>query len=280
MLNICTQQRPQEIPKTGRVLRSFGLVVLFLTVAALQADTIYLKNGDTVHGSIIAQDQNSVKLKTSTGEKVFSKALIRRISYDDKTSDDNADKDRLEREKQIKSEELRKEREELERRTKEIEEREKKTKLENEQRQEAASRGGRSAIWRSIVFPGWGQHYRGDKTRGYIFMGGAAFTGLLLFKTRKQYLKARSDYDEASTLSILSAATGSSGMIGGAFLNANEKRNSLQKVAAKGNLFTGLYLGWYFSNVADAFLYGPEHRTAGQLIQKPDVQLSFTFPLK
>lgn len=280
MLIICTGRRnPHSRKRTQGFLLLLAAFVL-LCASALQADTIYLKNGDTIHGSIIAQDQNSVKLKTSTGERTYSKAVIRRISYDDKTADDNADKERAEREKQIKSEELRKEREELERRTKEIEEREKKAKAEEAKRIETASRAGRSSIWRSLVFPGWGQHYRGDKTRGYIFMGGAAFTGLMLFKTRKQYIKARNEYNDASNLSLMSAATANSGMIGGAFLNANEKRNNLQKIAARGNLFTGLYLGWYFSNVADAFLYGPERRTAGELIQKPDVHVSFTFPLQ
>ncbi len=56
-----------------------------------------------------------------------------------------------------------------------------------------------SALWRSAILAGWGQHYSGAKTKGYIFMGSEV---LLLGGSIASYLvqdKAYDDYKDATS---------------------------------------------------------------------------------
>ena len=52
---------------------------------------------------------------------------------------------------------------------------------------------------RSLVVPGWGQFYKGDRAKGWGFAlaGGAAVTGLVVAETR--YNAAREDYEAATS---------------------------------------------------------------------------------
>lgn len=138
----------------GTVRAAFvALLVFVLAGTGLSAELIQLKNGDYIQGSIVSQDQQRVVMKTDAGQRVISKATIRRIVYDKgmeqrliaaKLADEEAQR---EAERRKREEELRRQKEtelaalEAERKRKEEEERrlrEERERIANERRARAA----------------------------------------------------------------------------------------------------------------------------------------------
>ena len=58
------------------------------------------------------------------------------------------------------------------------------------------TKGG--AFTRSAFVPGLGQIYKGQKGKGYVFMGAAALTGIIYLKNRSDYNSAKSEYESAT----------------------------------------------------------------------------------
>lgn len=229
-----------------RICVSAGLL---LSSASLKAELVFLKNGDVVQGRITSQTSENVRVQTAGSSILINKSDISRISYD-------ADEERIwlenqEREK-IERAEVERLRAEAEQMRAESARREQELKAREAQLSEYQTRLA-GAWWRSLIWPGWGQIYRGETVKGWLVAGGAGIMLFQLYRTDQTYRQASADFDQASALSLASAGTGSAGALAGAYAYANEARNTKQTAAARGNLVLGLFAAWYVYNVIDAY---------------------------
>ena len=55
-----------------------------------------------------------------------------------------------------------------------------------------------SAAMRSLVFPGWGQYYRGYKKKGYAFLGAVIGTSVMLQFQYRNFQSARDHYNQTN----------------------------------------------------------------------------------
>jgi Family of unknown function (DUF5683) len=225
---------------------------LSLCSVSLHAELVFLKSGDVLQGRIVSQTVENVRIQTADSSRLVSKGDIARISYD-------SEEERLwlegqEREKRERAE-MERVRAEVEQMRAETLRREQELKTREEQLGEYQTRLA-DAWWRSLVWPGWGQYYRGETIKGSLIAGGAGLMLFQLYRANQEYRDASAAFDQASALSLASAATANAGGIAGAYAFANEARNTKQTAAARGNLILGLFAAWYVYNVIDAYITG------------------------
>lgn len=72
-------------------MRVFALVC-FLVAGSLCAETLLLKNGARVDGTIISQNRTTVTIRTAGGDQTFRKDAIRRIQYGQTAAEKEAEK--------------------------------------------------------------------------------------------------------------------------------------------------------------------------------------------
>ena len=264
----------------------FWLVVLLCASNSILADTITLKSGAVVQGTIVQQDAVKIEIQTAHGVKVIQKNLIKRIEY---TSDKSAeDKKKEEELAQEKAEQERLERERVEKQKKEEEERLESERLRNElsalkeekrKREDAIQqmrgRSGWPSIWRSLVLPGWGQVYRGDMTPARWFLGGAFLSGVYAYRANQEYRSARSDYNTSSHRALLLSLTASPGLLVG-YLDANQKRNQLASRANHVNLAFGFFGAIYLTNVAEALVFRHES-SQSEMTPSDQIRVAYSF---
>lgn len=206
------------------------LFLLTLTSSLFPINTVILKNGKTIKGKVVDQNEKGLTVQTSEGNQTITKAQILKVIYKD-LSDQEAEKIRIAEEKKLREKEEKekaklekerllaeaKEQKRLEEEAKLAEkqrleeEKLKETQLEKDAKAEAdwlATRqlgpspaatkcGGRLAlVWRSAVLPGWGQYCGGQTTSAGVF--GSLFLGTLLYSLgplRTEERNAKSNYD-------------------------------------------------------------------------------------
>ena len=105
-------------------------IIALLFSSALLADTILLRNGTQINGRIIQQNQANVVIVRNNRRQVIPKTQIARILYNNKYTDDDADR----KEEERKAAEERRKREEE--RRKKIEEERRRAEEERRQREE------------------------------------------------------------------------------------------------------------------------------------------------
>ncbi len=239
----------RKFPVRLSLCRTGVVVGLALSSVSLHAELVFLKNGDVLQGRIVSQTADNVRVQTAGSSQLISKSDIARISYD-------AEEERLwlegqEREKRERAE-MERLRAEAEQMRAESLRREQELKAREEQLGEYQTRLA-GAWWRSLLWPGWGQYYRGETVKGALVAGAAGLMLIQLYRADQDYRNASAAFDEASVLSLASAAGGNAGGIAGAYAFANEARNTKQTAAARGNLMLGLFAAWYVYNVIDAY---------------------------
>lgn len=288
---------------------------LFFT-ASLQADTVFLKNGRQVEGKIIGQTRTAVTLRTSAGQvQTIQKADIRRIAYGPTQSDEEAAKeqerrDRLRRDQALSAENRRLMEEEWRRidgeRKKLEEERsridEEWARLErgrgDSTRRPVASRtptqGDKllAALMRSAVLPGWGQHYQGRTSVGYIYGGAFLALGGLAIGTEAQYYNRREQYAAGAnqflftspvSLSYLGVPiTDLNAFQANGFLqsqNVSDARSKMETASRRANLARTMLITLYAWNLVDVVLFQP---SAGQSLHlgAENDQLTMRFSLR
>ncbi|HNE24036.1 MAG TPA: hypothetical protein PLG78_12755, partial [Leptospiraceae bacterium] len=72
-------------------MRVFALVC-FLVAGSLCAETLLLKSGARVEGTIISQNRTTVTIRTAGGDQTFRKDAIRRIQYGQTAAEREAEK--------------------------------------------------------------------------------------------------------------------------------------------------------------------------------------------
>lgn len=210
-------------------MRWFYILVVLLPFAALQAEIVYLRDGRVVEGSIVAQDNNFIDIRTSTGMQRISKGQVKRIAYN--TAEEKA---RLEKERQALIARQQAAMRELER-LKKIREMEEEARRKADialqqklaQERAAAAKIVRESVerkeieapdepvgywgfaWRSALVPGWGHIAIGRPVVGGIYMGA---TALALYNLGVAYGPAskatKANHDEVIVNTIYTVAPG------------------------------------------------------------------------
>lgn len=93
-----------------RLVLGLGAVLLLAILAAVQADTIYLKKGGRIQGVIISESEDSIELKSNLGTIVLSRGAIARIerstAEEKKALESEWEKEQEEKDKKAKEEKL------------------------------------------------------------------------------------------------------------------------------------------------------------------------------
>lgn len=191
--------------------------ILFFFCSALIADTVIMRNGAQYEGRIIAQTRTSVTLMQNGKPITLQKSNIARIAYG-MTKEDLEKRRKEEEERRKKLEEERLNRENRLKRERELKEKEKRLRKElaewnrfrgNLQDKEDSEEwvleeqtSGKTtwgAIWRSLVFPGWGHWYLEDN----IWAGVYAFSTVAILAAGANeysiYQDKQSNYEFQST---------------------------------------------------------------------------------
>ncbi len=112
------------------------------------------------------------------------------------------------------------------------------------------------AAGRSLLFPGWGQIYRGRKKRGYGFMGTAAALTAVWFVTDRSYRSAYDKYQNTRLDDLMldqrTADVGASDQFSENFKRAESR-------ASRANLALGVLAVVWLSGILDHLVVGPAH---------------------
>ena len=244
--------------QTGTPPSTLGLITCLLLVIVcpffaptLRADTLLMKDGGRISGKITYQSEAIVRIRNQDGSRTIDKAEIERIEYG--PYDPEAEEQEARR-----VEELEKELEEL---------KNEKEKLEAERNQLAAAQERyqanaaktneryNSAIWRSFIYPGWGQYHRGEETKGQIFMYGAGALLFLWYGANQDCIEKRDVYNQSATNALLFASTGNAGAIFTGYFLANSDREAWNAAAQDATMFFSFYVALYVANIVDIYFF-------------------------
>ncbi|TGM53299.1 LA_0442/LA_0875 N-terminal domain-containing protein [Leptospira adleri] len=220
------------------------IIFLFLNIS-LFADIIYFKDGRVIFVKVLNQDMDKVTVSNEKETWEIEKKKVSRISF-------NEDEEIYVRNQLREKDRMIGEIDFLKKSLSEKETQESLKKEESQKNRELA----KSSLWRSAVLPGWGQFHRQDLERGYFFSISAGLTFLYWFQADSKYKKETKELNDANQLSALSGISGDSGLIAGAFLNANEIRNRRFQAGMQASSAFVLFLTIYTFNLIDAWLFG------------------------
>lgn len=201
-----------------RTIILFSLLIFLFSTSVFSAQSVILKSGKTLKGTVTGQNEKGLTIKLTDGTTTtIEKSKILKVVYKDISADEEK-KIRAEEEKKLaaKEEADRKKREEAERKKQEAEAKKQaeeeakrlaeEKKKEDDRKKEIASRpqvdkGDRDRwdiVWRSAVLPSWGMFHADRDTIGYVYSG--LFWGTLIysFQLRSQATNAKAAYDEAT----------------------------------------------------------------------------------
>jgi len=262
-------------------MKKWALAIFLFLVTALQADQLFLKNGQVIEGQITAQSRTSVTIKTAGGNLTIQKAQIRRIVFG-AVKDPDEEKRKKEAEERLKKlkeerEKRQKEREDGDREKDELEkkreeERQKEAQTEETPEPEEITLTG--ALVRSAIIPGWGQVYQG---RGA--MGGLYITSYvaLLGTTGAQYARyswLKEIYQKQNRRNLVWSPLGIDMLGGGLGLTADtfgssnlnalglhyqwqtiSTRQKMEATAYRTNLAASALAAFYVWNLTDVVLF-------------------------
>ncbi len=132
------------------------------------------------------------------------------------------------------------------------------------------------ATARSILIPGWGQVYSGNKSRGYLITAGAVFMAAAVYQTDRRYDKKRADFDIAS--SNFNSASSIEDRIALKIIS-DEKQNEAYKAETDRNTAMTIAAAFWAYNVLDALIFFPEGNAYYPTVTalNDGVALSFNF---
>lgn len=249
----------------------FGILsIVFVT--GLYSETVILKSGKSLKGTVIDQDRKEIKLKQDDGNILLIQIIeILKISYKDlndsevrkiieledgktlekqKTNhlDETILDGLIEQNKQIiaLSNEVISLSRELEKQNQRIESIEKTFKV-------APKRIRWSVVARSAVLPGWGQYHWNEPIWGSVYL--ATFLSAVVHYNNalSDHQKAKSDYqNDFRSLMILN--TGNAGIVFN-FFDKNNLSSEYKKTAKSLNTAADVLVGVFLINLIDSLLY-------------------------
>lgn len=110
-------------------------------------------------------------------------------------------------------------------------------------------------LWRSSLIPGWGQYYKGEKTKAYIFSGSVLFFlgSVFFFESYKDYSVSRSDRFS----NLLFLLPGDKNLLPAAIYLRNqslESRHNAQEEVNKQEAVLGVAAAIYLYNIVDILI--------------------------
>ena len=269
------------------------LSALLLTANSLFADNIILRNGKEIDCKVIGQTRHDITYISSREKTRLHKSQIKKITFGE-TAEEKAKKEEnakklaamkkqieefqkqgsdtahmqeifSEFEAEVKKAEEKQKKEEKKRQemiasiSSDLEELEKEEKNLGKQlssSEDKMSVNAKSALWRSAVYPGWGQLHRGKTMKGSIMGASFLLAGLYNFKLRQEYKLNQSQYSMHTTLSfIIPARPDFVPVFAANYILANDSLNQSKNNVKLENRIMYIMTGIYFWSLTEAFLY-------------------------
>lgn len=178
------------------------LLLLLISTQLIAVQSILLRNGSTVKGTVITQNEKNIQVKGEDGRLVtIPKKSILKVIYKEVTKEEEK-KIRQEEEKKIQdAQQPQSTKEEVP-----------VVPVIPEVPQEPVvippssvkpTRSRWSPVWRSAVLPGWGHIYAGRKKTGWIYGGTFAVALGYTILSAEHAKSAKSSYDQATFTSAL-----------------------------------------------------------------------------
>ncbi len=242
----------------GKIFVVFTL--LFLVANPLFAEIIYLRNGGNMVGRIITQGSDFISLSSSGKSMRVWKKDIRLIRF--AASDLEEDEIRLKNDMdQMQDWQKQLDRVLEKRRTEdEATEENQKTRVEEEKTffsdelLELKKRKKRGGFIRSLIFPGWGQAYKGENWKAYSFISFTLLSAGYSYYNFKQYNKLSDSYNQAN-MNYLFLAYWQHNLALGYYLYDESVgyRNQMATNIKQGNIFIGTVAVVYLISALDAY---------------------------
>jgi len=225
----------------------------------LAADTVILRSGEVVTGTIVGQNREIVRIRTEDRVRVISKAEIRRLTF---SKDEATTRPEPRPEPQPQPEDKPEQSEEpvAQEAVEAIEE-----ALEPEAGETVDVWG---ALWRSALLPGWGQFAQGRATAGWIYAGSFFAGGIATGALFGEASSATAAYESEATVLFVAGAPAAGG-IGGPFQiltlqNRNAALDRANRANRNANAAAGILGAIYLFNLADVVLFHPTPNTSVQ----------------
>lgn len=122
---------------------------------------------------------------------------------------------------------------------------------------------------RSLIIPGWGQYYSGQKTRSLIIGFGTIGAGIGAYLADTDFRKKRDDYFDAK-IDLANARTEDE--ISRLWEITRKKNREAYDAETTRNTLTGIAIGMWAYNILDAMIFFPEHKLVSGL---PKVNAGF-----
>lgn len=256
-------------------MKFLGLSLVVLCSFSLFGATIIKKNGNVIKGDVIDQNENELKVKLPTDAVItIPKSDLLKISYQDLTESESDEIYKKAKESTPEAKpnainvnqilklqndqilELTAEvislSEELENHKSRIE------KLESAQSQQKDSIPKKiqwSVVWRSAVFPGWGQFHWKENYWGSFYTLAFLGAGANYNDKWQAYQKAEKQYQNPLG-EYLAVSNGL--LILNFFPPIGGERSEVKEAARNSNEAVQILAGVYFLNLIDAFIHRPD----------------------
>lgn len=249
--------------KRGKFAAWAAGLTLFFFCTGLSAEIIYLKNGEVVIGAVVGQDRTQMRIRTTKGLRVLTKASIRRVSYS------KAEEQRLLRRQQ----DAERRKQEAERRKQAAAERARRESVETNEGESRPSEpitpGG--LVLRSAMLPGLGHIAMDKNITGVTYMGLSGLALANLIVSRNGALAAESQNTDDVVLNLLLTfvpnGIDSLSRIGiNFYLNSVAQEpysGAIQRYDQSILLFSGIYLFQLAHIIYDALVQRPAEAPAG-----------------
>lgn len=130
------------------------------------------------------------------------------------------------------------------------------------------------ALYRSLLFPGWGQYYSDRKALGVVFMGATAGASINLAINERRYKVAQNDYELARARYTLAGSSGTSAEQQEALQNLQGTLLALNNAKDVRNVSLYMVVGLWAFNMIESVLFFPNYAKDIEFYQKFSPELS------
>jgi hypothetical protein len=239
-------------------MRRYAILLGFLFPCALLANTIILRNGQILYGSVVRQDRSYVLVSTEKGTKKIQKRDIARILYQDERDPARLKKilKKIVVDTPPPSEDL----SDIEI----VDVTALMDEIQEEERRNSLLARRNTAVTRSLAFPGWG-HYKEKQNEKAILYGGLFLGSALYAGTRyTEYSRARKDAADGSVYALNYASVGPDAALPVSFYISQKRKQTLQTATADANTALAILLLTYLWPATDAYLFLPVAAGSGE----------------
>lgn len=234
--------------------------LFFLFSYPVSAEIVYLRNGRAQAGSIFSQSPDYISMRDNGKLIRLKKKEILRIDFQSSRTEEERLRNKSDIEEMLDwQEELDRH---LARRRKIQDEKESEQVKRSEEEKnffrdeifELKERKKKAALYRSLVFPGWGQIYKEQNLKAYTWMGLAVFSVGVSYYSFQEYAALSDSYNQ-NNLEYIGLYYSRHDMLlsWNAYSNSRKIRDNMQTNTNRGYHLIGLFAIVYLLNVVDAY---------------------------